>query len=296
MGWLAHLKSGRRVPLNTETVIGRGPSADIRLQEGFVSSLHAALTWSAGGWGVKDLGSHNGTAINGASIPTGMRRRVEEGDEISFGLSAATWTLVDAAPPQPWATRASDGAVVAGRDGLLVLPAIDDPRATVFAGPLDAWRLETSERVGDIADRSSLELGGEVWTVRLPAALGSTRTSHGSRLQLCLTDAQLTIEVDDDGRGGSVAVEADAGSFSFPLGNTMVVLEHLARARTSGAGWIDREALLDDLSMTSNRLNVSVFRLRRRFAEAGFVDAAQIVERGQRRLRLGTGRVAVRKH
>lgn len=293
MGWLAHIRTGRRLPLNTETVVGRGPSADIRLDEGFVSSLHAALTWAAGGWGVKDLGSNNGTAINGSAIPPATRRRVEEGDEISFGMSSATWTLVDAGPPQPWATRTSDGEVVSGRDGILVVPSAENPKGSIFGGSLDAWRFENSDGVEDIADRQTIQVESDTWTVRLPSSLGSTRTSHGSRIQLCLSDVQLVIEVDPDGRGGSIGVESDAESFSFPLGHTMVVLEQLARARLAGAGWIDREHLLDSLAMTSNRLNVAVFRLRRQFAEAGFADAAQIVERGQKRLRLGATRIVM---
>jgi len=291
MGWLAEIRSGRRHPLNTETVVGRGPSTDIRLDESFVSSLHAAVTWAAGGWGVKDLGSHNGTAVNGTAVPSGMRRRVEEGDEISFGMSSATWTLVDGAPPQPWAVRESDGEVESGRDGILVLPRADDPKASIVAGPVDTWRFEAADEVDDIADRQALQVDGQTWIVRLPAILGSTRSLHGARLQLRLSDAELIIAVDTDGRGGTVFVQAELGSFSFPLGNTMVLLTQLVHARVEGAGWVDRETLLETLSMTSNRLNVSVFRLRRQFAEAGFVDAAQVVERGQRRLRLGTRRV-----
>ncbi|MGH1341976.1 MAG: FHA domain-containing protein [Nannocystales bacterium] len=295
MGWLAQLKHNTRYPLNTETVIGRGPSADIRLQERFVSSLHAALTWAAGGWGVKDLGSHNGTAINGTAIPPGMRCKVEAGDEVSFGQPAATWTLVDDSPPQPYATDTVTGEFTSGRDGLLVLPGHDNPKAAVFAGAVDTWRLEVGDTAEDIADRQTVAVDDRSWVVRLPESLGSTRTSHGSRIQLYLSEAQLTIDVDDDGRGGSISVDAEAGSFSFPLGTTMMVLEQLARARTPGsAGWLEREELLDRLSMTGNGLNVSVFRLRRKFAEAGFADAAQIVERGQRRIRLGTARVTLR--
>ncbi len=54
-----------RVPF----VIGRGPGCDVRLPgEGFVSRAHAQITTENGGYVVRDLGSKNGTKVNGMSI------------------------------------------------------------------------------------------------------------------------------------------------------------------------------------------------------------------------------------
>lgn len=54
-----------RVPF----VIGRGPGCDIRLSgEGFVSRAHAQITTENGEYIIRDLGSRNGTKVNGLSI------------------------------------------------------------------------------------------------------------------------------------------------------------------------------------------------------------------------------------
>jgi len=180
-----------------------------------------------------------------------------------------------------------------GTNGLLALPEGDDPAVTVYFGSNGQWRVDDGGDGRDIADREVVTIEGTNWTVRLPDTLASTQVLSGEPEGLTLSKVTLEIATDADGRGGSVIVQPDEGaSFSFPIGTNLAVLETLARARIADrGGWIARVQLLEQLAMTGNRLNVTVFRLRRQFTEAGFVDGAQIVDRGHRRLRLGTARV-----
>lgn len=48
--------------------IGRAPSKDIVIDDPTVSAQHASLTKSPSGYRLKDVGSTNGTQINGISI------------------------------------------------------------------------------------------------------------------------------------------------------------------------------------------------------------------------------------
>jgi hypothetical protein len=77
------LRSGQRLDLEPVTVIGRHPRATIVLDDAFVSSEHAQLSWSDGRWWITDLDSTNGTIVNGrdVSVPTGLRY----GDTIDIG-------------------------------------------------------------------------------------------------------------------------------------------------------------------------------------------------------------------
>lgn len=77
------MRSGHRLPLEPVTVIGRHPRATIVLDDAFVSSEHAQLSWTDGRWWVTDLDSTNGTLLNGrdVSVPTGLRF----GDVIEIG-------------------------------------------------------------------------------------------------------------------------------------------------------------------------------------------------------------------
>jgi hypothetical protein len=69
------LRPGQRLPLEPVTVIGRHPRATIVLDDAFVSSEHAQLSWTDGRWWITDLDSTNGTVLNGRDVmvPTGLR-------------------------------------------------------------------------------------------------------------------------------------------------------------------------------------------------------------------------------
>lgn len=288
MGWLENYREAQRHPLLTETIVGRSPSADLRLDADFVSSIHATIAWGRGEWSVRDLGSRNGTAVNGELVPPKTRRRLNKGDEVSFGQATSTWTLTDDGQPEAMAV-APDGARVIAQAGLLVLPDAEHPEATVYRGPIGPWRLESGDEELEIEDLHALTLASGRWTLRLPADRPSTRASVSPLRELSLSRARIRLHAADGENGGTIVVDADDETFSFPLGRAVAVLRELAvRRGQPDGGWVDRETLLSDLAMTGNHLNVAIFRLRRQFSEAGFVDAVSIIERSRRRLRLGT--------
>lgn len=66
--------------------IGRDPGSGLRLTHETVSRAHAELSLRDGTWMLKDLGSTNGTTVNGHRV-TGSAV-VRDGDEIGFGKMA----------------------------------------------------------------------------------------------------------------------------------------------------------------------------------------------------------------
>ncbi|KJY22318.1 MULTISPECIES: DUF1707 and FHA domain-containing protein [Streptomyces] len=63
--------------------IGRDPGNGLRLSHETVSRMHAELSLRDGVWVLKDLGSTNGTSVNGRRV-TGSAV-VRDGDQVSFG-------------------------------------------------------------------------------------------------------------------------------------------------------------------------------------------------------------------
>ena len=79
------LPDGKRVRLgDASVVIGRGADCSVRLADTSVSRRHAEVRVGDGGWKVADLGSTNGTKVNGAIV---TERLLKDGDTISVGDS-----------------------------------------------------------------------------------------------------------------------------------------------------------------------------------------------------------------
>ncbi|MFD9796206.1 FHA domain-containing protein [Streptomyces sp. NPDC059070] len=63
--------------------IGRDPHNGLRLSHETVSRVHAELSHQSGAWVLRDLGSTNGTSVNGRRVTGAVV--VSDGDQVSFG-------------------------------------------------------------------------------------------------------------------------------------------------------------------------------------------------------------------
>lgn len=74
---------GRVLKLENEGIIGRDPSVEYSIDDPTVSRRHSELLKSENGWRLRDLGSANGTEINGIKLIGD--RALAEGDVIGLG-------------------------------------------------------------------------------------------------------------------------------------------------------------------------------------------------------------------
>ena len=80
---LSGFYEGLEVLLDRERlVIGRGRKADLALAEATISRAHAAISFAFGDFFVEDLGSTNGTMVNGARVE---KQQLKTQDEIQMG-------------------------------------------------------------------------------------------------------------------------------------------------------------------------------------------------------------------
>ena len=78
-------QKGRTYELTGEVTLGRAASCTIPLDDGYVSQLHARVFRRDDDWFVEDLGSTNGTYLNGAKVS--RTQPVKRGDRVKVGAT-----------------------------------------------------------------------------------------------------------------------------------------------------------------------------------------------------------------
>lgn len=302
MAALEHEPTGARYPLASRTVIGRSRSCELRLASQQVSGVHAELAWDGERWLVRDLGSRNGTHVDGQRLRPEQREPLVQGSALVFGTGDERYLLVDASPPGLVAI-ADDGRVARAEQGLLCLPSEDDPEVTLLEQLDGHWQLESEQGSRPLAHQDQVVAGGVGWRIHLPGPVQYTDEGGGPpprvgsillELQVSRDEEHVVMRVHHEGR----TIELAPRAHDF-------FLLHLARARLADQaqpglaeaehGWVYRQELARSLQIDRNLLNLWIYRARRQLADAGVVDVANLVERrpAAEQLRLGIARLRV---
>lgn len=88
---------GEDVPITDGTItIGRKPDNGIVISDSYISGRHAELTTDNTGTYITDIGSTNGTVVNGQKLEPHERQLLLDGDEIQLGQNTYVFTLLEA--------------------------------------------------------------------------------------------------------------------------------------------------------------------------------------------------------
>ncbi len=136
----------RPLPPGRSVVAGRAPGSDLHLENDTVSRHHAELRADADGIALRDLGSANGTLINGTPSTRG---RLREDDVVTFGSVA--FRVARETPPGP------------PRDDLPAGTQVRSVDVRSGGGPLAHLAAERLARLVDLAR----QLSGEIETDRV---------------------------------------------------------------------------------------------------------------------------------
>jgi predicted component of type VI protein secretion system len=76
--------AGKAYPLEgAELTVGRDPSNPVSINDGEISRRHAKLSWKGASYVLEDLGSTNGSFVNGTRLSAPLA--LKPGDAVSFG-------------------------------------------------------------------------------------------------------------------------------------------------------------------------------------------------------------------
>lgn len=270
------------------------------LEERFASSEHAKLSWNGVHWELRDLGSKNGTFVEGARLEPGAPMPLAAGSRIGFGEEAG-WLLDDAAPPGPAAVDVETQQVVAGEPELLALPDDDHPVISIYPAPEEhRWIVEGSDGSTEgIRDGDVLEVGGRRFRVELPQPAEATPTLD---VAFSLPNVSLRFRVSRDEERVELGVDLRGKVTWLEPREHGYLLLTLARLRRedreqppSERGWRTVEELRRMLKLDADAINLLIHRARKQLASVDLEGAAGIVEVTRGRRRLGTERFSIER-
>jgi len=210
--------------------IGRASENDIALATTRASRRHAEIVGEAGRFTLVDLGSANGTEVDGARVP---RAPLAAGSTIRIGEALITFGAAPArvAPgrPRPAAAKAAASALAppprapadAPMPAASVAPAVAAPPRSPIEGPLPAPRRRRASPVatGTAALLAIVALAGIAWALReMIATPGETSPieTGARRAEVAAVDLPQSGDGDASRAGSEVATTADGPAGSPP--------------------------------------------------------------------------------
>ncbi len=138
---LKHLATGQVTDLIAEeTFLGRSEDNDIVLANGHPSRRHARLILQDGELVVEDLGSANGTFVNGDKLDSAAPRALREGDSIKFDIDEYRIEMV-----APAIAEQADASEVEDSDRTMMRPAVTAESVATEKPPAPAAAVESPQ-------------------------------------------------------------------------------------------------------------------------------------------------------
>lgn len=268
--------------------IGRSPSGDLVFPDDRVSWQHASLWFEGGVLWVKDLGSRNGTLVNGERLAG--PRVVTDGDRVGIGpavvlsvrysavaplLIAQTLVIEDLSTKVRYPMRGERFTI--GADA----PSTGSGAVILVTGPDDLWLgIDGEDRLIKLDE--AFDVDGRPWAVRQGSLDRSPTFEATPTAPLYDLDAIL------GGESGAEAYVTDAstGKVRRLEGENRAVLLYILGKKAladadlavplSERGWVNDEDVATGIwgrsqaSRDVNGLHVLLHRIRKELAEAGF--------------------------
>ncbi len=207
--------------LRSPVRVGRAPESDVPLAEPFVSARHGLLQFDDGGVVYADLGSRNGTALDGAPLAPDAPARVGPDSDLRIGPLRLSVSL--GAPRSDASEAVPQGALTALMERLARVPELDaaEVAARRLHPGLALGRFELVREIG----RGGLGIVFEAQDTRLHRRVALKALPPGER-PLRLGEASLQREAEAAARLAHPNIVAlhDVGMFE---GGPFLVMELL---------------------------------------------------------------------
>jgi serine phosphatase RsbU (regulator of sigma subunit) len=285
----------RFIPLNAERIsLGRSSAAELSFpDDGGLSRQHLAIERDGDGWSLRDLGSKNGTMLNGAKVTE--RMRLKPGDRITAGhlilvydgaSSQIRQPVVVFDPREETGDQSTSSTVISQLDGVIKHDGGSGAEQTLAASHISALIRAGNELAGnrplpelfrfilDLAIQAVKADRGVLMTAEDDNLTVRANKGEGFRISTAVRDRVLNsglsvlvrdTSVDDAFRERRSIVEQNI--------RTLMAVPLQTRDKIIGLIYVDspsltREFTKDDLNLLTVMANVAAIRIEQtRFAE-----------------------------
>jgi DNA segregation ATPase FtsK/SpoIIIE, S-DNA-T family len=230
-------QAGRRVSLLPGSyVLGRDPTCDVILDDPSLSWRHLQMKVDLEAVQISDLGSRNGSAVEGRTLMGDVQLALDGGDQIEIGRSVITFCR--AAPPILRAGAVRDGSTAFNRPPRIVEP-YRAPHLELEAPPPEASRVR-------------LQVGGAVLPLVLGAASAAILKQPALLLSMLLSPATLVWSYLSERRSGRHLFRQNEAHYTSRL---EALAGELEQAKT-GESVARRAAAPDAAELTARALEM----------------------------------------
>lgn len=287
-------------------LFGRDSRCSTVLRGNAASRFHARISWNGNEWMLRDLGSRNGTYINGRRQENGGIKRIKAGDRILFGDMREEYLVDDEDGPKPLIIRheGQDGLIPIPITHLLPLPSAEKPLCTIF-GNNDGFCMENENgELIPLEHGQDYNIGGIIYHVVLCRNPGEMPQTGGlDMVSPGICGVHLDIAISPDEESAEIVFYSGNETLTLQPRAHFYLLAYLARIRNSQTpmpakdlssaggdeyGWVDCEVVCDDLMINREHLAQQVFRIRQDFKNHNPAIAERIIDRRLRgKMRIG---------
>lgn len=304
MGSLLHLVTRRSVYLNTRQLVGRSRRCDLSVRSRMASGEHAILWWSEGSWYVRDLGSTNGTWVDGIKLAVGQAHRLVRGTLLAFGDPDTAWRMSSDTPPTPRVVNLDTGEAVDSAGPFVALPSPEEPTVSVYWAD-GAWVSDHDGELTELTDRTVITVDGQRFQLDVPDQLDGTVVDsdmlaisehHLHRFRFVfrpLGSDQWCMDVER--RNGALGLRRRSHHTTLYRLAALRLADIDAGRAEHEAGWVTYSEFARQLNLDLRTLRVHIHRGRQQLAKHGVCGADLLVERRSdtKKLRFGGSTITV---
>lgn len=306
MGKLVKQNNKGETWLFRDHTFGRDPRCSTVLKGNAVSRFHARISWNGNEWTLRDLGSRNGTYINGRRQANEATKRIKAGDRILFGDTHEEYLFLEDDEPQSLLITydGQEKEIRIPLSHLLPLPSTEKPLCTIFCSKDDEFHMENENgEIVTIEHGQQITVDGDVFHVILAHQPNETPHTRSSDMLPKTDGIHLDIAVSPDEESAEIVLYTGTEKLILQPRVHFYLLAYLARIRNSQTpkdmeplsksngdeyGWVDCEVVCNDLMINREHLAQQVFRVRQDFKNHNTMIAERIIDRRLRgKMRIG---------